>query len=128
MTATNCRLGWWPRCITSAWTAQNRTENTVSKNLLYCCARIHCRGYVFIELSPSSRRFFWFHYSGFRVSFHNIITYVYTIQSSLQLHRLMVQSPLSSRFHVSSRHVSSTQGHHEIYKTIFANLYTDGPV
>jgi hypothetical protein len=37
-----------------------------------CCLRIRCRRNVFTEQLPSNGHL-WFHYSGFRVSCHNII-------------------------------------------------------
>jgi hypothetical protein len=42
----------------------------------------------------------------------------------MQLHKCVVKSPLSPCFHVNSRQVSATQGHCQVYMTIFVNCYT----
>jgi hypothetical protein len=49
---------------------------------------------------------------------------VLIVQSSMQVHRLLVASPLSPCFHVNSRHISTTQGHHQVYIMVCLNFYT----
>jgi hypothetical protein len=49
---------------------------------------------------------------------------IYAIRSSMQLHRFLVESPFSLCGNVNYPHVSATQGHHLIYKTIRVNCYT----
>jgi hypothetical protein len=49
-----------------------------------------------------------------------IHTHTYAIQSSMQLHRLLIESPC---LHVNSWHVSAIQGHHQVYM-IYIQYYT----
>jgi hypothetical protein len=46
----------------------------------YCCVHICCRGSVFTEPFPSNGRLFWFHYSGFEVSCHNM-SFTYSLDT-----------------------------------------------
>jgi hypothetical protein len=48
-----------------------------------CCLRIRCRGNVFTEHLPSNGRLLWFHYSGFRASYHSTLALLIFL-SSLQ--------------------------------------------
>jgi hypothetical protein len=49
---------------------------------------------------------------------------VYAVQSSMQLHRLLVESPFTSCFPVNSLHVSTAQGLSQLCMMIFVKSCT----
>lgn len=57
------------------------------------------------------------------VSFTLIHLRACKIQSSLQLHKLLVESSLSKRFQVNSWNISATQGYRRVCMTICINCY-----